>query len=325
MLLNGQSLFQTMIQDYSRLVERIAKASGKEVEEINRLVEAKRAKLSGLISREGAAQIIASELNISFEKEKLKICELLGGMKKVNTIGKITKIFPVREYKKETRSGKVANIFLADDTGSLKTVFWDTNHISLIENGDIKEGDVIEVSNGMMRDSELHLTSFSDVKKSSEVLENVKNAGEFYERKIGEYKVGENVKTRAVIVQLFEPRFFEVCPECKSKVTSDGEGGLCEKHGRVAPVKKALLSVVVDDGSGNIRSVLFSEGIEKLGLTMEDLDPANFPNKKMSILGREGIFSGNIRQNKLFNNLEFFVNGFEDINIDSLIEQLEKK
>ena len=41
-----------MLQNYSKLAERISKASGKDVEEINRLVEAKRAKLSGLISRD---------------------------------------------------------------------------------------------------------------------------------------------------------------------------------------------------------------------------------------------------------------------------------
>ena len=62
-----------MIQNYTQLVDRISKASGKNAEEINRLVEAKRAKLSGLISRERAAQIVAAELAISYDKEKMKI------------------------------------------------------------------------------------------------------------------------------------------------------------------------------------------------------------------------------------------------------------
>ena len=53
-------------------MRRYAKHSGLNVEEVNRKIEAKRAKLSGLISQEGAAQIVAAELGINFENEKLK-------------------------------------------------------------------------------------------------------------------------------------------------------------------------------------------------------------------------------------------------------------
>ena len=53
-------------QDYEDLVDLICEKSGLSREEIERRIEAKRAKLSGLISKEGAAQIIASELGIDF-------------------------------------------------------------------------------------------------------------------------------------------------------------------------------------------------------------------------------------------------------------------
>ena len=43
--------------NYDKIVEKIAKHSGLKAEEVNRKIEAKRAKLSGLISQEGAAQI----------------------------------------------------------------------------------------------------------------------------------------------------------------------------------------------------------------------------------------------------------------------------
>ena len=46
--------------NYERILEKIAKSAGVDREEIERKVEAKRAKLSGLISREGAAQIVAA-------------------------------------------------------------------------------------------------------------------------------------------------------------------------------------------------------------------------------------------------------------------------
>jgi len=80
------------MQNYDLIVERIVKSSGLKREEVERRVEDKKNKLSGLISREGAAQIIAAELGISFEDQDLKINELMPGMKKVNLVGKVVNI-----------------------------------------------------------------------------------------------------------------------------------------------------------------------------------------------------------------------------------------
>ena len=91
------------MQNYDLLVERIAKAAGLEKDDVERRVEAKKAKLSGLISKEGAAQIIAAELGINFEDQDLKISELMAGMRKVNVVGKVINLFPVREFEKNGR------------------------------------------------------------------------------------------------------------------------------------------------------------------------------------------------------------------------------
>lgn len=313
-----------MIQDYSQLVERISRASGKETEDINRLVEAKRAKLSGLISREGAAQIVAVELGISFDKEKVKINEILPGMKKINIIGKIIQMFPVRDYKTENREGKIGSFIFADDTSNIRVVLWDVNHISLIERGQIKEGDFVEISNASLRNTELHLGGFSDIKKSEKKIENIKTERDFFERTVSEFNIGSNFKTRAIIVQVFEPRFFEVCPECGKKVVNGMGGHNCEQHGKVVPKKRALLSLVLDDGTASIRAVLFTEQIGKLGLKEEDLEPETFLQKRQELLGREAWFFGNVRQNKLFNNLEFFISDVQETEIEKLIGVLEK-
>ena len=85
--------------NYERILEKIASSAGLSKEEVERQIEAKRAKLSGLISKEGAAQVVASELGVSFENEVLKIDELLPSMRKVNTSGKVIFISPVRTFK----------------------------------------------------------------------------------------------------------------------------------------------------------------------------------------------------------------------------------
>lgn len=306
------------MQTYEQLVDRISRLTGLMIEDIERKVEAKRAKLSGLISKEGAALIVAAELGINFEKQKVKINEV-GGMRKVNVVGKIIQLFPVREFKKENREGKVANLVIADETGSIRVVLWDTHHISLIENKELKEGEVIEISNASLRNGEINLSGFSDIKKSSEILEEVRTERNYAEKKLSEIKIGEPARTRAFIVQLFEPRFFEICPECRGRARQDGESYVCVKHGRVIPEKRALISLVLDDGSENLRAILFSEQIEKLGLKLE----SSFLEEKENLMGKEAFFLGQARQNKLFNNIEFFVDNIEEIDMDKLIENLE--
>jgi len=314
-----------MLGNYERVLEKIAGFSGLEKEEIERRVEAKRAKLSGLISQEGAAQIVAAELGINFDDQKLKIDELLPGMRKVNVVGKVITLFPVREFTtKKGDKGKVVNFFLGDDSSNVKVVLWDTNHIDFIEKGEIKEGSVIEIGNASMRDNELHLGSFSEFKPSQEVMDNVVTERVVKEKTISGLVVGDNSRIRAFIVQSFEPRFFYVCPECKKKAVS-GEGGfICEKHGTVTADKRALINVVLDDGTETIRSVIFHDHLNDLGITeLEDVE--RMINQREDLLGKEMVFEGNVRMNKFFNNPEFIINGVKTLNLDEVLASLEKQ
>jgi len=313
------------MQTYELLVDKIAKLSGLTKEEIERRIEAKKAKLSGLISREGAAQIVAAELNVSFENESMKIAELAPGMKKVNLVGKIINLFPVREYNKNGKQGKVSNFILADETGSLKVVLWDTNHVSLIENSNIVELDCVEIKNAMMRDSELHLSGFSEIKKSSIVLENVKTEKTYLEKPILEIQENQSAKIRGIIVQFFPPRFFNVCPECNKKLIQMSDGFMCKDHGKVSPKERALLTLVADDGTESIRLVLFSDQISKLVSNEADLkDPNKINEIRDHILGTEYFISGSARKNPMFNNTELIAQNIEEVNPELLIEKLEK-
>ena len=296
---------------YEKLLDKISKASGLDKDEIERRVEAKRAKLSGFISKEGAAQVIASELGISFDNEKLKIDELVSGMRKVNVLGKIIKISPARIFSKNGKEGKVANLTIADETSNIKVVLWDTHHIELIEKKEAGEDSIVEICNASVRGNELHLGSFSEFKLSKEVLENVKKEKIFKEREISEFKLADSPSTRAFIVQAFEPKEFIVCPECRKKVVLEGEQYLCTEHGRVSPEKRELMNIVVDDGTETIRAVIFHDALK------------NFSHDKDSLLGREMIFSGDVRLNKFFSTPEFIIEKMEEPDLDEILKKLE--
>lgn len=311
--------------NYERILDKISRASGLNREEIERKVEAKREKLSGLISKEGAAQVIASELGISFENEKLKINELLPGMRKVNTLGKVINIFPVRSFTtKKGEESKVVNMWIADETSNVKVVFWDTNHISLIEAGKIANGTVISIGNGTMRDNELHLGSFSEVKVSDEVINDAKTEKVFRKKNITEFKTGDNTTVRAFILQAFEPRFFNVCPECSKKIVQEGESFSCATHGKVMPEKRAVASIVIDDGTDSIRAVLFHEALLKLGFSSLD-NPEAFSGEKAKLLGKEMLFTGNVRNNSFFNTPEIIIEDVKEAAPDEIITELEKR
>lgn len=291
------------MNNYEQLLERVAKSSALGKDEIERRVEAKRAKLSGLISKEGAAQIVAAELGIIFDNERMKVSELLQGMKKANVVGKIIKMFDVREFNKNGREGKVGNFIIADDTGSIKAVLWDMHHIELVETGKIKEGDVVEISSGNMRNGEIHLSSFSDIKKSQEILNEVVESRAYTELKIKECSVGATVSVRANIVQIFEPKYFD-----------DKKSG----------EKRAVMNIILDDGTETLRGVLFGEDIKKLGFNNEEIfELEKFEQKKQGILGEEKHFMGNMRMNSFFNKQELIMNGVEDVNVNDVIKKLE--
>lgn len=310
-----------MLQNYEQLIDKISRASGLTIEDVNRKVEAKCAKLSGLISKEGSAQIVASELGISFDKEKMKINEIVTGMKKINLVAKIISEPVIRTFNKNNREGKVLSMIIADDTNNIRTVLWDVNHIDLFENDKIKKDDVIEISNAGIRNDELHLGSFSDIKLSNDVLNSIVTERRLPEKNISELQNGNNVKVRATIVQLFEPKFFEVCPQCSKKAVNNE----CATHGSISPEKRSLISLVLDDGTGNIRGVVFSEQISSLGINDDELNnPSLFSKKKQEVLGTEAIFSVNVRNNTLFNSQEVIINGVDKIELESLIDSLKK-
>ncbi len=314
---------------YEQLVDRIAKLSGLTVEDVKRRVEAKIAKLSNLISKEGAAQVIAAELGVSFDKQKYKISDLLLGMRKVSVTAKIISVFPVRTYTRGGTENKVVNMIIADETGNIKLVLWDTNHISKIENGEVKPGTVVEIKNGDVRgmnNKELHLGSMSEFEVSDKIIDKVITSRPSPDiKKISELNLNENAKIKAAIVQIFQPRFFNVCPECNMKVSFEEGKYICPKHGNVIAKERMLVNLVVDDGSENIHAIGFNETAEKiLGMFQELKDPQKFLEKKQELLAKEFFFIGRTRKNMLFSRNEFVITDLDEVNPEQIIEQFEK-
>ena len=76
-----------------------------------------------------------------------------------------------------------------------------------------------------------------------------------------------------------------------------------------------------------VRTAFISVGdsnIELLEPISEDSPIAKFMEKRGELMGKEILLEGNVRKNRLSDNLELFANNVSEVNIDSLIEELEK-
>ena len=173
------------------------------------------------------------------------------------------------------------------------------------------------------------MSSFSEFKKSSIVIDDVKVENDVKEADISGLVNGQSVKIRGIIVQMFPIRFYNVCPECNKKVNSvtngEGEAFSCAEHGSVVPLKRGILNFVLDDGTECVRTVLFSDAINKLSDENELADEAKFESFRKDFLGSEIYVSGNVRRNSLFNNLELIGNEVEMVDLEKLIVVLEGK
>jgi len=112
---------------YDQIISKIKEQKQISEDEIKQKVQAKLDQLSGLISKEGAAHIIANEMGVKlFDKTsgKMKIDKILAGMRDIEVVGKITNIFEIREFAKGDTLGKVGSFIIADDTSTIRVVCW---------------------------------------------------------------------------------------------------------------------------------------------------------------------------------------------------------
>jgi len=144
-------------------------------------------------------------------------------------------------------------------------------------------------------------------------------------------KPNETVEVIGSIVQVGDLRFYEVCPECgkRTKIDENGEF-VCPVHGKIEPAFAYLLNVFIDDGSANMRAVMFREQVEKiLGKSEGDIANAKgnaelLENFKHELLGDIIKLKGRVNENKMFDRIELVVDDVvKDIDPEKEIARLK--
>src|SRR3989344_7355579 len=188
------------------ILEKISSETGMSEDDIREKIEEKKTELSGLVSDEGAAYIIARELGITIRKvQRLNIGNIIAGMQNVDAIGKITRMYPVKDFDKDGKKGRVCSATIGDETGTIRMSLWNDEIEKISE---FKEGDVIQVK-GFVKEGlfgpELRIGKYGSIAKSDEVISDVMKKEMQYERcHITELAEGQHRQIRSPIVQVFD-------------------------------------------------------------------------------------------------------------------------
>ncbi len=322
-----------------KILEILEGKTGLSKEEIEKRIKEKQEEFSGLLSKEGAAFLVARDLGIEVKETSfLNIKDLVSGMKRVNIKGRVFKISDVHEFERRDGSrGKVVNIFLADSTGFVRLPLWD-DKVELVK--EVKLGDIIEIRNGFARenifgDVEISLGKYGKIEKSEKEydLPSVEEIEKMFlrfpeRREIKDLEEGV-YEIKGSLVQIFKGNYiFSICPVCKNSLKENK----CEEHGEVKPEHALVISGIIDDGSSNIRVVFFRENAEKiLGLKASDLEKIEREERekiiKEKLLGLEFVLRGKVKKNKIFDRVEFIVDEVKDLDVKKeskkLIEELK--
>lgn len=323
--------------EFEKILDKLVNATNMSRDELRVKIDDRQKSLSGMITFEGAALLVAKEFGVDiFKNEKseirrLKIKNIVPGMKKVNAVGRVFRVSSIKEFnKKNGNTGKVCNIFVGDSTGFFRMPLWN-DQAKLIEDEEIKVGDVLQVVGAYARenvygDVELSVGKYGSIKlvEDGDVLneldlpkgENLNKMFMAPERKkaliknlLKGHSVG-NFKLRGTITDVFKGNFVFYSAGDEDKTNPE-----------------AVVSCVIDDSTGALRIVLFRDVAERLcdidANTLAEMNPEKRYNPiREKLIGRELVFEGRVQKNKFSGDIEMIVDKFKDLNIKEESEKL---
>lgn len=122
---------------YAQVADRISK------EQFESSVDEKVVLMAGLCDRRTAAMLVARDLGAS--EVLTKIGSIRPEMGTVTFTGRVMSMSEIREFKRsDGRPGRVANLTLGDETGTIRVAVWDEG-TELIGSGDLRQDQCLKV------------------------------------------------------------------------------------------------------------------------------------------------------------------------------------
>lgn len=325
-----------------KIIDLIVEESELEEDDVKEKVEEKMEEFSGLVSEEGAAHLVAKEHGVQISEtanEDLKIDNIVPEMRKVNFKARVVNISDLNTFERDDdeEDGKVQNMLLGDDTGTIRMTLWD-EQTQISEK--ISEDDAIEISgaytiedddgNAEIRLGDNAQVAMADEDEVPEVDEETRQANTTTESSIRDVRSeNSSYKVKGMLMAMYTNNpFYRVDPETGDTVRENDDGDLVTDEGKEVeePDHRLAVSGVIDDGTGNMRVVFFGDNArELLGMTEEeekDGDMDAVEDGVETAIGKEIAVEGRTRHNDYFDSIEILVNNIEQINLEENIEEL---
>jgi DNA/RNA endonuclease YhcR with UshA esterase domain len=321
------------------LIEKVVEESELSEDDLKEKIDEKMEEFEGLVSEEGAVHLVAKEHGIELAEEAsedLKIENIVPDMRKVDAKGRVLNISDMNTFERDEdeEDGKVQNLLLGDDTGTIRVTLWD-EQTEIAEN--VSEGDVIEMAGCYTVEddrgnAELRLGDSATVKMADdqEQFENIENEASMTEVAVSEINAeGSSYRTKGMIMQVYTSNpFYRVEPDTGDTVREDDDGNFVTDDGDEIedPEGRLAVSGVIDDGTENIRCVFFGEQArEMLDVDEEtekvmDVDAVEDAAEK--VRGKEVEVEGRTRYNDYFGRIELLVNEMNEIEAEDEIENM---
>lgn len=239
--------------------------------------------------------------------------------------GRVLTVYPPREYT-GGKGGKLSSLILGDSSGSIRAVLWDDQADVVTE---LKRGDAVRIRNAYSKanlndEPEVHVGRYSEVTVNPD--SDVPSLGEIEESLITEKKISKldgvdrNIRLSATVVDVDaeRPLVYMTCPSCGKRVQNLGGEWFCEACGDIDADANLVVSLIVEDDSGNVRAVAFKNNAEKiLGMDLEEVmnvigetqdESAPLNQARERIAGKNISLVGRVKYNEFSDQLEFIVN-----------------
>ncbi|MFB6204268.1 MAG: hypothetical protein ABEJ75_01350 [Candidatus Nanohaloarchaea archaeon] len=325
--------------DAEDIIQTIVDETELDEEEVKDKVKNKIEEFEGLVSEEGAIHLVAKEHGVQVSEDNnqdLKIENIVPDMRKVHMKARVVRVLEPNTFERDDGDeGKVQNVVLGDDTGTIRLTLWD-DQTEIAEK--IGEGDAIELAGAYTiednrENAELRLGDSAQVKMADddEVPEVETGGGgsetsEVSIREVRNENTSYQVQGMLMAVYTSNP-FYNICPECGTSVREDDDGKyVCKEHGEVEPDKALAVSAVLDDGTGNLRVVFFRDQARELLDIDEDIEKEGeieeVEKAAEDVLGTELSVEGRTRYNDYFGRIEMIANEIEEVVPEEQIEDM---
>jgi len=319
------------------VIAKIVEETELEEDEVRENLEEKMDEFEGLVSEEGAVHLVAKEHGVQIAEQgdgELKIENIVPEMRKVHIKARVVDISDINTFERDDdeEDGKVQNLVLGDETGTIRVTLWD-DQTEIAEK--IDEDDVIEISGAYsvednQGNAELRLGDEVQVKMADDDdIPEVKNPNEAQEASIIDVsEEGATYKVKGMVLNVYTSNpYYTTCPECDDSVKEDDDGNyVCEEHGEVEPEYALAISAVIDDGTDSIRGVFFRDQARDLLDMDEDEelegDVETVEEAAEGVAGKEVELEGRTRYNDYFGRIELIANSYTVLDTEKELEHL---